>query len=197
MGVPENAVVAFKGEIFTVHQWPQEMFDGSVATFESISRAGTVTVLATAGDDVFYAQESQPGTAEMLSLFGGRMEEGEEPLAAARRELLEESGLASEDWSLLFQTPTYSGKIAWPRYMFLARNCRRVAVPHLDAGEKIKVCSAPLERFLAEVLPSPAFRSSDLYSYFYSAFNTQRAEDLRARLNAADQAETAGRQSGF
>ena len=44
--IPEEAKKVFQGEIFAVYQWPQEMFDGSFATFEMLRRADTVKILA-------------------------------------------------------------------------------------------------------------------------------------------------------
>lgn len=44
--IPSQAECKFKGEIFEVYQWPQELYDGSVATFEMLRRADTVKVVA-------------------------------------------------------------------------------------------------------------------------------------------------------
>ena len=35
--VPDGATRVFQGEIFGVYQWPQQLFDGSTDTFETVS----------------------------------------------------------------------------------------------------------------------------------------------------------------
>lgn len=137
MKLPPHAKRVFKGIIFDVYQWEQELFDGSMATFEAIKRVGTVQVIPTIGDKALLAYEEQPAKSPSFSFFGGRMEEDEEPLDAAKRELLEETGLTSDEWEL-YKEYGSEGKIIWPMYLFIARNCRQTAEPHLDPGEKIE-----------------------------------------------------------
>lgn len=36
--IPPNAQRVFSGKIFDVYQWPQPLFDGSIATFEVAKR---------------------------------------------------------------------------------------------------------------------------------------------------------------
>lgn len=50
MKIPEDAKLVFKGVIFDVYQWEQEMFDGTYETFEAIKRVGTVQIIPTIGD---------------------------------------------------------------------------------------------------------------------------------------------------
>jgi len=51
-GIPSNAKLAFKGVIFEVWQWEQEMFDGTTEIFERIWRLPTVEIIATVGDKI-------------------------------------------------------------------------------------------------------------------------------------------------
>ena len=63
-----------------------------------------------------------------------------EALEGARRELREETGYVSDDWSLLLRTPsqaTLSDNFAW---LFRARNCRKVTGQELDEMELVNVC---------------------------------------------------------
>ena len=57
-------------------------------------------------------------------------------LSEAKRELLEETGYASDDW-MLWTSYEPHGKIIWTVYVYVARNCKKVAEPTPDAGEKI------------------------------------------------------------
>ena len=151
MKIPDQAKRVFKGKIFDVYQWEQEMFDGSTATFEMLQRPGTVEVIAIKDNLIWYADEEQPSKGKFLSFFGGRIEAGEAPEAAAKRELLEEAGMASNDWEL-FLTKDSFGKIYWLNYLFIARNCTNHREQTLDSGEKIRVVSCTFEEFIQKIL---------------------------------------------
>jgi len=163
--IPPNAKRVFKGEIFEVYQWEQKMFDGSTEVFEMLKRPNTVQVIPIIGSRILVTSEEQPGRPRRdLGFFGGRGEEGEEPLVTAKRELLEEAGLESDDWEL-WKTYQPLVKADWTIYMFIARSCRKAAEPQLDAGEKIEIREIDFEKFIemftAEGYWSPNF-SNDL-----------------------------------
>jgi ADP-ribose pyrophosphatase len=147
MKIPPQAKRVFKGTIFDVYQWEQELFDGSKATFEMVKRPGTVQIVPVVGDKVLLAYEQQPHYAQRIGLFGGRMEEGEDPLETAKRELREETGLESEDWVLIKEFET-GGKIDWSSSYYIAKNCKKVTDPHLDPGEKIEIKEVSFEEFI-------------------------------------------------
>jgi ADP-ribose pyrophosphatase len=66
----------------------------------------------------------------ILSLPAGAIEEGEDPLAAAQRELLEETGYASDEWQFLSSRVLQANAgCCWTK-AFLARNCRKVTEPN-------------------------------------------------------------------
>ena len=145
--IPPNAKLVFKGIIFDVYQWQQKMFDGTFETFEMLKRDYTLEVIATADDKIFMAHQSQPNKHNFYSLFGGRAEESEDPLVTAKRELLEESGLESNDWELIKSYQPIH-KMDWEVYLFVARNCKKVAEPKLDAGEKIETIECSFDEFV-------------------------------------------------
>ncbi len=145
MKIPPTAKRVFKGVIFDVYQWEQELFDGSTTTFEMLKRPHTLEVIATKGDKIIILEQEQPYQGRFLSLPGGRAEEGETELESAKRELLEETGLVSDQWILL-KSYSPATKIDWSIHLFVARNCKLHAQPHLDGGEKI----VPRELFFEE-----------------------------------------------
>lgn len=144
MKFPEKAKKVFDGTIFDVYQWEQEMFDGSKTTFEGLKRPGTILIIPLVGDKLILSKEEQPGTRKRDTYLGGRQEDGEEPIETAKRELLEEAGMESSDWELIREY-TPHGKIDWTIYLFVARDCKKVAEQNLDAGERIELNQVSFE----------------------------------------------------
>ena len=68
-----------------------------------------------------------------LTFPAGAIEPGEEPLAAARRELLEETGYAADDWTALGGFVVGANARGATCHMFHARGARKVAEP--DNGD--------------------------------------------------------------
>ncbi len=72
-------------------------------------------------------------------LCAGVVEAGEQPLEAARRELMEESGYGGGEWSLqcvLSGNPSTTNNLT---YCYLAEGVRLVGEQHLDATEDVEV----------------------------------------------------------
>jgi ADP-ribose pyrophosphatase len=112
---------------------------------------------------------------------------GEQPLAAAERELYEESGYRAQQLvplGFIEPNPAIFNNRA---HMFWAQGCERVGEQVLDAGEDIEVVPMPVDQVLA------LWRSGQiahaLVSVALSRFELYRAGclslDTSTRLNAA------------
>ena len=68
---------------------------------EIVEHPGAVAIVAVDADDriVLVRQLREPAHKELLELPAGTVDEGEEPLATAQRELAEETGLRGGEWS--------------------------------------------------------------------------------------------------
>jgi ADP-ribose pyrophosphatase len=140
--VPPQAELVFHGEIFDIYQWQQKMFDGSYATFEMAKRPDTANILAIRDDKILIISDEQPNRKAKLSLPGGRHDRDDETeLDAAKRELLEETGLTFRNWRLVdaYEPITATHKVEWLLYLFIATDFESETEPHLDAGEKIEM----------------------------------------------------------
>lgn len=149
--IPENATKVFSGEIFDVYQWPQQLFDGSIATFEMLKRPDTVLVVCLdEQNNVLTLTESQPNIGEWsYSMPGGRIDpEDASILEAAKREVKEETGYEFESWKLIEVTQPQR-KIEWFIYTFLAQGVIAQGLPTPDAGEKIQVVPVEYSEFIA------------------------------------------------
>ena len=158
---PDGARLVFKGTIFELWQWQQELFDGSFATFESLRRPDTVLVLPVCRNgNLLFVRELHPGKLPKLRTLSGRVETGETPEQTAQRELREEIGLAADEFRL-WDAWQPVDKIDWAVYLFVAHNLTQVSKPRSDPGEIVSVHPIPtnglFEDGLACTLDDPEF----------------------------------------
>lgn len=143
--IPPQAEQVFKGVIFDVYQWQQEMFDGTYETFEMLRRPDTVKVIAIKDGKIIILEQEQPNQKAFFDIPGGIHDsDGESELEAAQRELREETGMTFRTWKLLSVVQP-NRKIDWLLYTFLATDLIDTATPELDAGEKIELHLVTLE----------------------------------------------------
>ncbi len=146
--IPKNAKKVFGGIIFDVYQWQQKLFNGKFTTFEKLRRPDTVIIIAITDDKkIILVDEQQPGKAFFVGNPGGRVDEGEDVIKAAERELLEETGYKAKEIKLWFATNPHM-KIDWTIYFLIAKDCKKVADMHLDGGEKIKLKFVTFDKFI-------------------------------------------------
>lgn len=74
------------------------------------------------GHFICFRQTKYAAQGVTLAVAGGYIEPDEEPLAAAQRELLEETGYAAPDWTPLGEFVVDGNRGAGRAYLFLARN---------------------------------------------------------------------------
>ena len=147
--IPEHAKPVFSGEIFTVLQWEQELYDGSTATFEALDRPDTVhTVCVLDSGNLLLVEDEQPNRGMVLTPPGGRIDPGETPEEAATRETLEETGYEIGDLRPWHDYQVHS-KIDWTVYAFIGRDCKKVAEQNLEPGEKVTLREFTFDEFLA------------------------------------------------
>lgn len=156
--IPEKAKRVFKGQIFDVYQWEQEMFDGSFKTFEMIDRPDTVEVIPIDGNgNLIISREQQPGGEAKVGLIGGRVDQGESPLEAVKRELLEESGYIADEYTLWYKESPFE-KIQWDIYVYIAKGVRKVSDQQLESGEKIELLYVSFDDFINKYVMEDTFR---------------------------------------
>ena len=98
-----------------------------------------VVALTESGEFICFRQVKYGLEGMTLAIVGGFMEEDEEPLAAARRELLEETGYESDDWVPLGRYRVDPNRGIAMGNLFLARNAHYVTPRDADDLEEQKL----------------------------------------------------------
>jgi ADP-ribose pyrophosphatase len=115
-----SSKISFKGKIFNVYTDKVQEPSGVISTRQVIHHSGSVVILAVdAGrkprnpDVILIRQYRHPAGQYLLELPAGRIEPGERPLSAAKREMIEETGFRARKWTLLtkyFASPGFLGE---------------------------------------------------------------------------------------
>jgi 8-oxo-dGTP pyrophosphatase MutT (NUDIX family) len=106
--------------------------------------AAIIFPLTRDGEVVLVRQYRPPLERMELGLPAGLVEKGEKPEAAARRELLEETGYSGDEWETMGSLASSpSLKDNWA-YLFLAYGVERVATPDPDEHELVEVVKVPV-----------------------------------------------------
>ena len=101
-------------------------------------------VAITEHDEVILIEQYRHGIQSVtVEIPGGMVDPGEEPLQTAKRELLEETGYAGNNWVSIgevFPNPAMQNNKC---YTFLATNCKKVGEPNFDTTEDILTYTKP------------------------------------------------------
>ena len=107
---------------------------------EVVHHPGSVVILAHSGDGriVMVRQYRYPARESLWELIAGGLEPGERPLAAARRELLEETGYRAGKFRLLFDFFASPGVLTEKMFLLEATELTR-SKAQPDPDERIEV----------------------------------------------------------
>ena len=126
------------------------MPDGNVAVREYLTHPGAVAILAILDDGrvVLERQYRYPIAKVCIEIPAGKLDDGEDRLACAKRELAEETGYSAKKWTFIRRIhPVISYSTEFID-IYLAENLSS-GKSHLDAEEFLDVFAAPLEQLMA------------------------------------------------
>lgn len=138
----------YQGPLLTVYQWEETLPDGSPILFERCVRPDSVAVIPFLDrHTILLVEEAQLGRSDtFVDIPGGRIDAGEDPLTAAKRELREELGYEAAEF-LLWEATEYKGLVRFTQSIYLAKGltpCTTPSTTH-DATETITIIPIALE----------------------------------------------------
>jgi ADP-ribose pyrophosphatase len=152
-----SSKLAFKGRVFSVYADTVIEANGHKHVREVIRHNGSVVILAVdesvnpADPDVILERQYRHAAGQFLfELPAGKIDAGEAALAAAKREMIEETGYRAKKWKMLvkyFASPGFLGE--WMQ-IYLAQEIR-AGEAQPEADEQIEVLRVPLSEAMKMV----------------------------------------------
>ena len=136
----------YEGKILKLRNDDATLPDGRPCKREIIEHSGGACVLYIEDDKVLLVKQYRYAYGESIyEIPAGKLENGEDPILAAARELEEEAGVKANQLKLLhviYPTPGYTNEKI---YIYQAIGGEKVAA-HLDDGEFLDVEYIPMEK---------------------------------------------------
>ena len=151
-----SSKVVYRGPAFWVSFDEVLEPTGVRARRDIVHHTGSIVVLAvdeSAAEPRILLERQYRHAAQdfLLELPAGRIDEGEKELAAAKRELLEETGYTAKSWKRILRFYASPGFVAETMAIFLARGLR-AGKAQPEADEVIEVRFVPLSQAVRMVM---------------------------------------------
>ena len=149
----------YKGKILNLRVDKVELPSGRTTQREVVGFPNTVTLIPVLDDSIVFVRQDRYAAGEtILELPAGKVEDGEDPNDAARRELEEETGYrcgALREILAFYVTPGYSTEFM---RLYIATRLER-ARAHPDSDEILETLILPIDR-AKEMLESGRLRDA-------------------------------------
>lgn len=138
----------FTGKVIQLQVDDVSLPNGETSTREIIKHPGAVAVIPITKDNkiVFVEQFRKPLEKSLVEIPAGKLEEGEEPISAAIRELEEETGYTTNDLSLVTSFYTSPGFADELITIYITDTIEKLATPIAgDEDEFVEIIELTLD----------------------------------------------------
>lgn len=146
----------FTSPFVTIHRDKVKLPDGVlIDDFYTVTVSDAAMIVALTEDNsILLKSEYRYSCGEdLIECPAGTFDIDEtDPLVVAKRELLEETGYTSDNWTYLGATRESTSKLTNTMHIFLARDCVKVSEQHLDKTEHLDLIIVPLEKAVDMVM---------------------------------------------
>lgn len=147
-----SSELVFEGHIMKVYKDSVSLGEEGTATREVVRHKGATAILAVDEDrkGFFVEQFRYPIGKALFEAPAGKIDEGEEPLECAKRELFEECGVSAKKWTSLGKMLSSPGFCDEAIHLFLAEELSE-AEANPDEGEFLDIKKLPLAEVLENI----------------------------------------------
>ncbi len=149
----DNVQGIFNGNIITVHHDDAVLCDDTPVKRECVDHPGGVGVIAlNEEDEVFLVRQFRyPYKETIYEIPAGKLDKGESPLEAGKREFQEECGATAEEYVSLgkvYPSPGYTNEII---HLYYAKNIT-MTQQNLDEDEVLQVCKMKFDTLIMKIM---------------------------------------------
>lgn len=149
----ENIKGIFNGKVITVHHDDVVLSNGKETKRECVDHPGGVAVIGLTDDGLvpLVRQFRYPYKETIYEIPAGKLEKGEDPFEAGKREFREETGAVAEKYIWLgevYPTPGYTNEII---RLYAAKGIS-FEEQDLDDGEFLQVCYMSLDELITRIM---------------------------------------------
>lgn len=149
----ENIKGIFNGKVITVHHDDVVLSNGKETKRECVDHPGGVAVIGLTDDGLvpLVRQFRYPYKETIYEIPAGKLEKGEDPFEAGKREFREETGAVAEEYIWLgevYPTPGYTNEII---RLYAAKGIS-FEEQDLDDGEFLQVCYMSLDELITRIM---------------------------------------------
>ena len=177
---------SYRGPVFWVTTDDVLEPTGIRATRDVVRHSGSIVVLAVDESSgvprVLLEQQYRHAAGRfLLELPAGRIDEGEKPLHAAKRELLEETGYSARSWKRVLHFWASPGFVAEAMTIYLARNLKAGAAQPED-DEVIELKLVTIQKAVSLVLKGAIQDAKTIAGLLWLEHQTRKSQ-IRRTLN--------------
>jgi ADP-ribose pyrophosphatase len=161
----------FSGRIVRLRVDQVSLPDGRQSQREIVEHPGAVAILPLDVDNMIWMVSQYRKAVEqvLLEIPAGTLEENEDPLDCAKRELAEETGLKAGEWQEIIQYYCAPGFCDEKTIIYLARNLEPESSLSPDGDEFLELVKIPLKEAYQRVMDGQIVDGKSIIAIQYAA----------------------------